>query len=91
MAKKQIQTKSLNLCTNSMIPLHLLRRLTKIRASMSDSGEGWWLGVSYGEEKGVEDLQVSLKHHSMATKQTTHNNGSTLYEKMANGEKNRKN
>ena len=90
-ARKQVQTKKLNLHTKSMMPLHLLRRLTKNRALTSNRGLGWRLKVSHREEKGVEDLRISLKLHNMATKRTTCNDGCTYYEKKANIEKNRNN
>ena len=56
---------------------------------MHDSRSRRRLGVLYGEENDI-DLQVSLKCHNMATKQTTHNDGCTLYGEKKNGERNRK-
>ena len=73
------------------MPLHLLKRLMKKKASTSDSGLEWRLGISHREEKGVEDLGVLLKRHNMVTKQTTCNDGCTYYEKKANIEKSRNN
>ena len=89
MATKQVQNKKLNLRTKNITPLYLLRRLTKNRASTSDSGLEWRLGISHREEKGVEDFGISLKRHNMAIKQTACNDGCTYYEKKANIEKSR--
>ena len=63
----------------------------KNRASMSDNGSRWRLRVLHGEEKGIEDLKVSLKCHNMATKRTARNDGCTEYEKKANNENNKRN